>query len=746
MNYKIVSLYIKGMDCASCAVTIERELKKLKGVITLRVNYADEKAFIGFDEHIVSINDIINHLQKIGYDSFEFRPAEYDAHKHEREKELHDIQMTLMICISLYVPIFFGTMMPNLLPWLNHSWFFWLLATPIQFWVGNYLYKSAFRAFKNHTANMNTLIVLGTTVAYCYSVFVLFFGSIFSHAGLPVHTYFDVSAGLITIILLGNYLEVRAKGATSKAIENLLRLSPQKATRLVSSTSGEQQWQEVPLEQIVKGDVLLIKPGDRIPVDGIVTQGESLVDESMITGESIPVKKIVRSSVTGGTMNKRGSFQMRAMKVGNETLLAKIIDLVQRAQSSKAPIEKIVDRISEWFVPLVIIAAIITFLLWFNIGPEPSFLYALISMVSVLMIACPCALGLATPMSIMVGIGRGAQEGILIKDAETLQMAGKVKTMVLDKTGTLTKGVPEVEHILLAENLRDLSKNDILSMLVSLEERSRHPISDAVIRRFGKKYKSMNVESSETIEGLGLKGRIDGHIVRIGSRRFLQQGSVSLDARLDASAQEWAKQAYTVTYMAIDQNHAAVFSIIDPIKKDAFAVIAHLKALGVTPVMLTGDTLETAKSVARQLGISSFFAEVLPQDKQKYVEQLKQTGHLIAMVGDGINDAPALAAADVGIAMGGGTDVAIETASVTLLKSDIRLAPSLILLSRATIYNIHENLFWAFGYNIILIPVAMGVLYPLWGILLNPMVAGFAMTLSSLSVVLNALRLRWIHI
>lgn len=666
------------------------------------------------------------------------------AESHNHEHELHGLQRKLIISIALYVPILLGTIMPTFFPWLMSEWFFLVLATPIQFWVGSYLYQSTWRSFINHSANMNTLIALGTSVAYFYSVFVLFFQSLFVRAGIPAHMYFDVSAGLITIIFLGNYLEAHAKGVASKAIEKLLTLAPKKATKLIKDAQGEQQWQEVTLDRVDKEDILLIKPGDSIPVDGVVIEGESLVDESMVTGESVPVIKHVNSKVTGGTINKRGSFQMRATKVGSETLLAKIIDLVKRAQSSKAPIAKIVDRISAIFVPVVIIASILTFLIWFNVGPEPRLLYALVSLVSVLIIACPCALGLATPTSIMVGIGRAAQEGILIKDAQTLQMAGKISVIVLDKTGTLTKGAPELIHISFAEHIDKEMQTNILRMIVSLEERSRHPISDAVIRTFGQEYKNMKLQSFETMEGLGLKGQIEGHTVHVGSRRFLEQESAVINTTLDRQATSWLNDGHSVTYVALDKKNVVVFSVIDPIKKDAFDVIVRLNSMGISTVMLTGDTPEIAKIVAQKLGIKTFVAQILPPDKLKYIAQLQRKGKLVAMVGDGINDAPALAESDVGIAMGEGTDVAIETAAVTLLKSDIALVPKVITLSRATMRNIYQNLFWAFGYNVILIPVAMGVLYPVWGILLNPLLAGFAMTFSSLSVVVNALRLKTI--
>lgn len=675
-----------------------------------------------------------------------------DSENLKKQKELSSLKKTLLWSIFLSLPIALGSMLG--FSWLKDTWLALFLATPVQFWIGSRFYISALRSLKNRSTNMDTLIALGTSVAYFYSLFVLIFKNVLIKEGLPTHTYLDTSSMIITFILLGNYLETKAKLTTSQAIRKLLALAPRKATVL-----REHKWVDVPVDDIILGDSILVKPGDTVPVDGIITQGESFLDESMVTGESMPIKKSVGDTVIGGTTNQKSSFQMKATKVGSQTLLAKIIELVKHAQASKAPIARMVDKVSAYFIPSVIVLSFLTFILWLVAGPEPRYLYAMINMVAVLIIACPCALGLATPISIMVGIGRGAQEGILIKDAQTLEIAGKISVIVLDKTGTLTEGKPAVTQVAFTENLNTYAaklnwhtktteemKQYIAQLIASLEEQSRHPIAKAALQYFGKDKQLFNVDSFESIEGFGIKGKIANNNVLIGNRRLLERESIFICADLDKLAQQWSTEARTVSYVAINGYNLTIFSVTDPIRPTAAPIITQLKKMGITPIMLTGDNQKTAQSVAQKLDIPTYFANVLPQEKQEYVQQLKKEYQVVAMVGDGVNDAPALAEANVGIAMGEGTDVAIETASVTLLKSDITLIPKVIALSRATIRNIYQNLAWAFGYNILLIPVAMGILYPFFGIMINPMFAGAAMAFSSLSVVLNALRLKRIKL
>lgn len=756
MAHKKINFHIGGMHCASCVVTIEGELKKLPGIKSVRVNFADEQAHIEYDEKTAGIDIFRKLLDSLGYSVIETDDRSDELLQLEKKKELERFKKKLIISIICTIPVVIGTMVPFAPEFLKNGWLLWLLATPVQFWVGGRFYKSAWKSFLNHNANMDTLIALGTSVAYFYSVILLFFKSSFEAAGISTHSYFDSSVVIITFILLGKYLEMRAKARTSEAIRELMGLQVKVAT-VQREQDGTKKWVEIPIEEVVVDDVILIKPGDTIPVDGKLLQGSSLVDQSTVTGESVPVEKKEGDIVIGATINVSGSFQMKATKVGKHTLLAKIIELVRNAQSSKAPIQNIVDKISSYFVPIVIILSLITFLIWYNIGPYPQFLYALMSMISVLIIACPCALGLATPTSLMAGIGRGAKEGILIKDAQTLEIAGKVNVMVLDKTGTLTMGRPEVQHLGFIDNLSEYAakigikeKNNhelyFLSCIVSVENLSRHPFSQAVVRAYGQKVPLKEVTDFESVSGFGIKGKVDGHVVVIGTKKLLANEGIKTNSFFDDDAEKWSKEACTVSYVAIDGENIALIGVSDPIRPEAFAAIQKLKTMHIKPIMLTGDNKNVAQAIAEKLNIKDYVAEVLPQDKERYVQKEKKEGNVVAMVGDGINDAPALAASDVGIAMGEGTDVAIETAGVTLLKSDSSLIPKVISLSKATIRNIRQNLVWAFGYNIVLIPVAMGILYPLFGITLNPMLAGAAMAFSSVSVVLNALRLKRIKL
>ncbi len=723
------------MHCASCAVLVGRALEKVPGVKSASVNYANEQAAIEHDE--TSGNEEFSKaVEGVGYKAIIVNEESQEADLVEKIKseELRNLKMKLFLGAFLTIPLLIGSMVPFAPAPLKNPWIMLLLASPVQLWIGAQFYKSAWSGLKNRTANMDTLIALGTSVAYFYSIAAIVFGSWFEKFGIETHVYFETSSAIITLILLGKYLEARAKGQTSSAIKKLLGLQAKTARVL---RDGKEV--ETPISEVVIGDILIVKPGEKIPVDGVITKGDSSVDESMVTGESIPVYKKVGDLVVGATINKNGSFEMKVTKVGKETMLAQIVEMVKQAQGSRAPIQKLVDIVSSYFVPTVIILAIITFLAWFNFGPEPTFISALVNLIAVLIIACPCALGLATPTSIMVGTGKGAELGILIKNAESLEIANKVDYVVFDKTGTLTKGQPEVQNHYFSKGY-DADKEFALSAVLSVEKKSHHPLADAIVKHLeltGQELK--NVEKFEDLSGLGVRGIVDGREILIGTQKLMRMEKINLPKDIESSSNEYKKAGQSISFVAIDKEAVAVIGIADTLKDNAVETVATLKKMGITPVMITGDNKETANAIAKQLGIEEILAEVLPDEK---ADKIRELGGVVAMVGDGINDAPALATADIGIAMGSGTDVAIESAGVTLLRGDISLVPKALKLSKHTIRNIRQNLGWAFGYNVVLIPVAMGVLYPFFGILMNPVLAAGAMAFSSVSVVLNSLRLK----
>lgn len=751
---KKISFPISGMHCASCAVNIQRKLGKTKGVTSASVNYANEQATVEYDESNCSEQDLSNTVSAIGYTAHIGASDGEDIIAKERERELQELKKKLLVSGVLTTFLLIGSMVPFAPAFLKNMWVMWVLSTPVQFWVGWQYYRSAWSGLKNRTANMDTLIALGTSVAYFFSVVSLLFMEFFKSVGIESHVYFEVSATIITLILLGKFLELRAKGRTSEAIKKLLDLQAKTAHVI---RNGKEV--ELPIEEVVKGDRLKVFPGEKIPLDGVILKGETAIDESMVTGESLPVEKNKGNKVIGSTINQSGAFEMVAEKVGGETMLAQIIELVKQAQGSRAPIQKLTDTVASYFVPAVMIISIFAFLVWFNFGPDPRFLHALISMISVLIIACPCALGLATPTSIMVGVGKGAENGILVKDAEALEVASKVNTILFDKTGTLTEGKPMVQERAFMENIDDVSsalkwdlpkkttiEQYIDSLILSVEKNSHHPLATAVIQFLEKNSSVLEVERFKDLSGLGVRAYVDDHEVLIGTRKFMEQEKVTFCAGLDQDAKQWREKAWTVSYVAVDKKHVALVGIADTLKATAPKTIKQLQKMGITPIMMTGDNQQTAKAIAKQVGITEVIAEVLPQDKEAHVSRLKGEGKVVAMVGDGINDAPALAAADVGMAMGGGTDVAIESAGITLLRSDIALVPGALKLSKLTMRNIRQNLCWAFGYNLILVPVAMGVLYPIFHVQLNPMLASAAMALSSVSVVTNALRLKQVKL
>jgi len=752
---KKVSFPITGMHCASCAVTTQRRLQKTPGVISATVNYANEHASVEYDEKQADVSKIYAAVDSLGYKAHPDSTDGNDIITIERSREMKELKKKLIVSAVLNSILLFGAMVPFAPALLKNSWLMWALATPIQFWVGGQYYRSAFSGLKNRSANMDTLVALGTSVTYFFSIFSLIFASTFAQVGIEAHVYFEVSSTIMTLILLGKFLEIRAKGQTSEAMKKLLGLQAKTAHVL---RAGKEL--DLPVEQLVKGDRLIVKPGEKVPIDGQIVDGETAIDESMVTGESLPVEKKKGDLVIGATINQSGAFEMIAMKVGSETFLAQIIELVKHAQGSRAPIQKLTDRIAGVFVPTVIIISLITFLLWFNVGPPPQFLHALISMISVLIIACPCALGLATPTSIMVGIGKGAEHGILVKDAEALERASKVNIIIFDKTGTLTEGKPSVRGFEVADNIdqllqsigikKSLAKTAsayIEGVVFSLETKSHHPLARAIVTYLtDKKAPIYKVEKLIDIGGKGIQAQIEGHTILIGTQNFMEQKKTVPSKNLSTLSQSWKDQAWSISFVAIDQYQVGVIGISDSVKTTAAATIVALKKMQVTPVMMTGDNRQTAEAIAHQVGIIEVLAEVLPQDKEKKVSTLKKQGKVVAMVGDGINDAPALAAADVGMAMGNGTDIAIESAGITLLRSDITLVPQALKLSKSTMRNIRQNLAWAFGYNLILVPVAMGVLYPIFHIQLSPMLASAAMALSSVSVVSNALRLKSIKL
>jgi Cu+-exporting ATPase len=659
----------------------------------------------------------------------------------EDHSELRDMTRRFFIGLPLALPVLILAMAEHfpalrLLPSAVSAWVQFILATPVVLWCGWPFFERGYRSLVTRHLNMFTLIALGTGAAYAFSVVVLLAPGVLPHGMrhdgmLPV--YFEAAAVIVVLVLLGQVLELRARAGTGAAIRALLDLAPKIAHRVKDGSE-----EDVPLDQVHSGDVLRVKPGEKIPVDGVVTDGQSAVDESMLTGEPIPVEKNAGARVVGGTLNGNGSLLLRAERVGAETMLAQIVQMVAQAQRSRAPIQRLADQVAGWFVPVVVAVAVVTFVVWMFFGPAPALAYALVNAVAVLIIACPCALGLATPMSIMVAVGRGAENGVLIKEAAALEVLEKVDTLVVDKTGTLTEGRPAVTSIEAV-----LPEDELLAFAASLEEQSEHPLAGAVVRLARERKLSFGkVEAFSAVTGGGVRGNVDGKPVFVGRRALLEAEGVAGFAQFEQQAQFAQSEGRTVIWVAVDAKAAGFLVLSDPIKKTTPAAIADLHAMGIRVEMLTGDNAQTAARLAKDLGIDDFTAEVSPADKQSRVAEARKQGHVVAMAGDGVNDAPALAAADVGIAMGTGTDVAMESAGVTLVKGDLRGIVQAIALSRATIRNIRQNLLFAFLYNTLGVPIAAGVLYPFFGILLSPIIASAAMSLSSVSVVGNALRLR----
>ncbi|HLC88364.1 MAG TPA: heavy metal translocating P-type ATPase [Patescibacteria group bacterium] len=734
---------IKGMHCASCVRLIERAVGKVPGVDSANVNLATEKLTVSFNKDECSPEKIASAVEGAGYRAILNENIEEDKQREEKLKELQSLKIKVIVSLFLGGLVVWGSF-PYLMAFspypLQNFWLQLVLGSIVQFWPGLEFYKAAIPAFRNRTANMDTLVAIGTTAAFIYSVAVTALPGLFMNLGIEPMPYFDVAAVVIGLILLGRYFEAKAKMGTSDAIKKLLGLAP-KTARVIRD--GKET--DIAISEVMVGDLIRVRPGEKIPVDGEINEGESSIDESMVTGESIPVDKKKGDTVIGATINISGSFIFKAGKVGSDTMLAQIIKLVQEAQGSKAPIQRIADIISAYFVPIVIMLAIGTFALWYIFGPVPAFLYALLNSIAVLIIACPCAMGLATPTAIMVGTGKGAEKGILIKDAQSLEIAHKINTVIFDKTGTLTIGKPEVTEIVTSDK-GQATKDKLLQLAASLEKGSEHSLAEAILKKAEQdNLKPEKVDSFKAIAGFGIEGKISGKRYIFGNTKLMEKDGISL-TQISKKIEELETQGNTVMVLADGKKALGLIAVADTLKESARAGVKALQDKKIEVVMITGDNKRAAEAIAKQAGIERVLAEVLPQDKESEVRKIKAEGKVVAMVGDGINDAPALATADIGIAMGTGTDVAIEAAGITLVNKDLRSVASAIELSKKTMRTIRMNLFWAFGYNVILIPVAMGVLYPYLGILMNPIFASAAMALSSISVVSNSLLLKRIRL
>ncbi|MFH1317154.1 MAG: heavy metal translocating P-type ATPase [Candidatus Woesearchaeota archaeon] len=721
---KKTEIMISGMTCSSCATVIDRALKKVDGVKSSNVNIATNKATVEYDEKKTDINNLIKAIKSKGYGASEMSGQDEDKESVKRGKEINDIKYRFLYSLIFALPVFILGMffMKSSIPYL--SVLMWILATPVQFIFAWHMYKSAFMALKGFSANMDTLIVMGTSAAYFYSVFVILSGQ--------GHVYFEASAVLITIVLFGRWLEAKAKGKTSEAIKKLIGLKPKTATIIRNKKELK-----INVDDVQLGDIVIVKPGEKIPVDGMIVEGHTSIDESMVTGESIPIEKKKGDLVIGATINKFGSFRFKTTKVGANTTLARIIKLIEDAQGSKAPIQRFADSVSAYFVPIVLLIAVITFITWYMIGSD--FRFSLIAGVAVLVIACPCALGLATPTAIMVGTGKGARKGILIKGGEALETSHKINSVILDKTGTITVGKPKVTDIIPFDKQ---SRNALLKIAASIEKGSEHPLAESIVNEAERQRLRLSKTTGfKAIPGHGITAKLSGKRYYFGNAKLMKDYKIDIKQKIGI-INNLEEEGKTVMILAQNNRLLGIVGVADTIKDSSPEAIAKLKSMGINVYMITGDNERTAKAIAKKVGVNDYFAEVLPEDKAGYVKKLQNNGRKVAMVGDGINDAPALAQADIGIAMGSGTDVAMETGDIVLMRDDLMDVANAIKLSKMTMAKIKQNMFWALFYNTLGIPIAAGLLYPFTGWLLSPLIAGAAMALSSVSVVTNSLLLK----
>ncbi len=726
---------VSGMTCASCAISLESYLKPLEGVVQVSVNYPNQSVVLDYDCRIISMETIQQKAKEIGYDILiEKDNGISKAFEEIEKKRLISLKSKLIFSAVFSVPIFIIAMFfMGKIPYEN--WIMMFLSIPVLFWSGSEFFVIAWRKLQHFSANMDTLVALSTGVAFTFSVFNTVYPQYFLNNGVTPHVYYESAVIIISLILLGRFFEEQAKSKTSSAIKKLMGLKPKQVTVI---RNGEEQI--ILFEEIMKGEHIILKPGDKVPVDGKVKKGESFIDESMISGEPIPVMKTKGDDVFAGTINQKGALRIIATKVGNETLLSQIIQLVEQAQASKPTIQKLADRVAGIFVPVVIGISILTFIVWYAIGPEPSYTYALLTLITVLIIACPCALGLATPTALMVGIGKGAEQGILIKDAQSLETAFKVDTLILDKTGTITEGKPMVTDIVWADETKSVQLGNIL---LAIESQSEHPIAEALVKHLKKETTTLiHAESFESITGMGAKVVVEGTVYRAGNERLMLANDIIIPNDLSQKAETLKSEAKTVVYFSAGNKVEAIIAVADRVKESTISAMQQIQQMGIDVYMLTGDNEQTAAVIANKVGIKHFRANVMPAYKGNFVKELQERGKVVAMAGDGINDSHALAQSDVGIAMDSGTDIAMESAGITLIHSDLRQIAKAIMLSKATMRTIRQNLFWAFIYNLIAIPVAAGVLYPMFGFILNPMIAGAAMSMSSISVLTNSLRLK----
>ncbi|MAF20081.1 MAG: copper-translocating P-type ATPase [Parcubacteria group bacterium] len=747
-NNQMVLLKVVGMDSPHCAMVVGRAIKKLAGIKNIDLDFSNQRAKVVFNPLEIDLDEIFKVILDAGYQPIKEQGQIEDISDQEaieRKGRLRILKLKLVIGGVLSLGILLGSLsdwlsfVPEL---LSNNWTLFILATPVQFWVGWQFYSGLKLLIKYRTADMNTLIAIGALSAYLYSSAVAFFPNLFTQSGLKSNIYFDTSAIIIILILLGKYFEIMVRGRASEAIKKLIGLQPKMAMVV-----REGREMEVKIEEVQINDLIIVRPGEKVPIDGEIIEGESEIDESMVTGESMPVYKEKGDAVIGSTINEFGAFTFKATKVGKDTVLSQIIKMVQQAQGSKAPIQRLADLVASYFVPIVIGIAILTFIIWIFFGPSPAFNFALVNFVSVLIIACPCALGLATPMAIMVSSGSAARQGILVKDATSLEIGNKIDTVVLDKTGTLTQGEPQLTDVVAFDNEKEV---DVFTWAVSLEQRSEHPLAKAIMSQAKKeKIELYQLDGFKAVSGKGLKGflKIDHQSVEayLGNRALIKDLNLSLSP-YQKEINKLEAEGKTVMILVLGRRIRGVLAVADVIKKESKKAIQVLKNRGLAVWMMTGDNQRTAQAIAFQLGIENVMSEVLPEQKSEKIRALQKQGKIVAMVGDGINDAPALTQANIGIAMGQGTDIAMESANITLIRGDLMLIPEVINLSKKTMRVIKQNLFWAFFYNSAFIPVAAGILYPFFGILLSPIFAAVAMAFSSISVILNSLRLKRIKL